>query len=120
MSASGQRAVPVKKRPSIPFGVRTLACLLSCALVALPGVARAQDGGVAAEDAPRIVKLENGHYDVNDPAFRALDGEMVRLQGVEREHKAESWVKVVLIAGAVGLAAGLAAGVIVGVSIPRK
>jgi hypothetical protein len=116
---SGQREVPVKKRPSLPFRARTLACLLSCALVALPGVARAQDGGVP-EDAPRIVKLESGHYDVNGPAFKALDDEMVRLQGVERQHKSESWVKVVLIAGAVGLAAGLAAGVIVGVSIPRK
>lgn len=67
----------------------------------------------AADDAPRVVRLENGHYDFNAPAFQKVDKELNRLQAVERQHEAESWWKPVLISLGVGLAVGVATGVIV-------
>ena len=117
MTPSGQRAVPVKKRPSlIPFRARTLAAT-ACLLVSLPGVARGQDGGLP--DAPLARRLDCGLC-LNEPAEKALDNELKRLQGVERQHKEESWVKVVLVSGAVGVVAGIALGVALGYAIPRK
>lgn len=63
-------------------------------------------------DAPRVLKLPNGHYDFNDPAFKAVDLEMKRLQQVERVHNQEpKWSTPVLVGMAIGLLAGAAAGV---------
>ena len=73
----------------------------------------------AADDAPRIIKLETGHYDVNEPAFKKLDNEMTRLQAVERQHEAESWWKPVLISLGVGFAVGLTVGVVVTVAVKK-
>jgi hypothetical protein len=69
-------------------------------------------------DAPRIIRLDDGSLHVNQPAAKALDDELKRLQGVERVHSAESWVQVVavsllmglLIGAGVGFATGYAAG----------
>lgn len=67
-------------------------------------------------DAPRVLKLPNGHYDFNDPAFKAVDLEMKRLQQVERVHNQEPpWATPVLIGMGLGILAGLAIGVPVGV-----
>ena len=122
--ASGQRAVPVNVRPFYYFlRVRTLACFLSCALVATPWVARAQDGGV---DAPRAVRLLPGQslnyptLALNEPAEVAVDAELKRLQSLERAHKAESWTGVLITGGVVGVLLGIAAGVVIGYAIPRK
>lgn len=51
----------------------------------------------------------------NAPAEQKLDDELKRLQGVERSHKAESWMTVVLVSSGVGLVVGsVIAGVVVG------
>ena len=97
---------------------RTLALLLSCALAATPGLARAQDGGLS--DAPLARRLDCGLC-LNAPAEKKLDDEVKRLQGVEREHKAESWLGVVLVSVLVGLTLGGATvGVIWYATTPRK
>lgn len=97
---------------------RTLALLLSCALAATPGLARAQDGGLS--DAPLARRLDCGLC-LNAPAEKKLDDEVKRLQGVEREHKDESWLSVVLVSVALGaLAGGLTVGAIWYATAPRK
>ena len=88
--------------------MRALALILSIALVS---PVFAQDAGVS--DAPHAVRLENGSLLLNPAAELRLDDEMKRLQGVERQHKAESWVTVVLISVGVGLVLGAATGVAV-------
>lgn len=98
---------------------RTLALLLSCALAATPGLARAQDGGLP-DDAPLARRLDCGLC-LNAPAEKALDDEVKRLQGVEREHKAESWLSVVLVSVLVGFTVGGATvGLIWYATTPRK
>lgn len=65
-------------------------------------------------DAPRIVRLTNGHYDFNPAAFSAVDAEMKRLQAQERAHKAEpEWYTPVLV----GLAVGLTVGAVLGAGV---
>ena len=62
-------------------------------------------------DAPRVIKLTNGHYDFNPAAFLAVDEEMKRLQAQERAHKAEpEWYLPVLVGLAVGLTVGAVTG----------
>lgn len=88
---------------------RTLACLLSVALVLLaPSEARATDGGVL--DPPRAITLENGSLLVNPQGVKALDDELKRLQGVERAHQEESWFKVVVVSVGVGILLGVGVG----------
>ena len=117
MKPSGQRVVPVNVRPFYSFlRVRTLACLLSCVLVSLPGVARAQDGGVP--DAPLAVRTDTGLL-LNPAAEKALDDELKRLQGVERQHKNESWFKVVAVSAGVGLILGVAGGIALGFALKK-
>lgn len=65
----------------------------------------AADGGV---DAPRVMQLPGGNYLFNEAAFLKVDSEMKRLQGVEREHKGESWLGVLLV----GMGTGALLGVI--------
>lgn len=113
-----QREVSGNERSDFFPASRTLALLLSCALAATPGLARAQDGGLP--DAPLARRLDCGLC-LNAPAEKALDDEVKRLQGVEREHKAESWLGVVLVSVLVGLTLGGATvGVIWYATTPRK
>lgn len=66
-------------------------------------------------DAPRVVKLTNGHYDFNPPAFNAVDAELKRLQQVERVHKGEpAWATPVVVGLLTGIVLG-AAGTLAGV-----
>lgn len=60
-------------------------------------------------DAPKVVKLTNGHYDFNPLAFAKVNEELLRLQQVERVHKGEpSWATPVLVGLATGLVLGTA------------
>jgi hypothetical protein len=69
-------------------------------------------GTYGGDDAPRIVQLSQGTYLFNKPAFDKVDGEMKRLQGVEREHKAESWGLVLVVGLSVGLLVGVPTGLL--------
>lgn len=101
----GLAQMPVKPR-SLPSARICASALVLC----LSLQARAQDGGVVL-DAPRVVKLTNGHYDFNAAAFLAVDAEMRRLQAQERAHKAEpAWYTPVLVGLSVGLTMGLLLG----------
>lgn len=114
MIAPDQREVSVKKAGSV-LPRRTLAILLSFALIQ---PAFAQDAGVS--DAPLAVRIESGLL-LNPAAEKKLDDELKRLQGVERSHKAESWLTTVLVAVGVGLVVGAAAGASVAlVAAPKK
>ena len=75
-------------------------------LVASISPAFAQDAGVS--DAPLAVRMENGHLDLSPAAESRINDEMVRLQGVERLHKAEKWLPVVMVSTGVGVAVGVA------------
>lgn len=104
MTKTDQLRVSGNPRSLNGSGARTLASLVLSLTLSFP--AWAQDGGVVS-DAPRIVKLANGHYDFNPPAYVTLDAEVTRLQQVERVHKAEpSWATPVLIGMALGALAG--------------
>ncbi len=60
-------------------------------------------------DAPRVLKLTNGHYDFNPAAFAKVDDELKRLQQVERIHKQEpSWATPVIVGLVLGTLAGAA------------
>lgn len=60
-------------------------------------------------DAPRVLKLTNGHYDFNPAAFAKVDAELKRLQQVERIHKQEpSWATPVIVGLVIGTLAGAA------------
>ena len=96
-------------------GSRTLACVLVLGL-STPLPAQAEDGGVPS-DAPVATRLPNGSLLINPSAEKRLDVEMQRLQGVERTHKAESWMTVVLISVGIGLVAGAAAGAAVTLAV---
>ena len=78
--------------------------LAACLVLALP--AFAQDAGVA--DAPLAVRMESGHLDLNPAAESRINDELMRLQGVERLHKAEKWLPVVMVSTGVGVAVGVA------------
>lgn len=54
------------------------------------------------------MQLPGGNYLFNETAFLKVDSEMKRLQGVEREHKGESWLGVLLV----GMGTGALLGVI--------
>lgn len=59
----------------------------------------AADAGVP-EDAPveaRVMRLPGNNYLFNEPAFVQVDSELRRLQALEREHKGESWLGVLLV-----------------------
>lgn len=94
--------------------VPTLASLVAlCLAISLP--ARAESDGGVVLDAPRVLKLTNGHYDFNPAAFTKVDDELKRLQQVERIHKQEpSHAAPVLIGLGVGLLTGAALGVAIG------
>lgn len=116
MNVPDQRVVSVKRRTFLPAscGVvqrRTLALFLS---IALSTPAFAQDAGVL--DAPTAVRLDSGLV-LNPAAEKKLDDELKRLQGVERQHKGESWVTVVLVSLGVGLVLGAATGVAVTLAV---
>jgi len=81
-------------------------CLLPL-LLSLPCFA--QDAGVT--DAPKVVILPGDNYLFNKPAFDTVNSEMSRLQGVERQHKAEQWATPVIIGLVVGVVAGAAVAV---------
>lgn len=72
------------------------------------------------DDAPKVVILQNGDYLFNKRAFDATNDEMKRLQGVERQHKAEQWATPVIIGMAVGLLAGIAIAVPVTVVVLKR
>ena len=82
---------------------RTLSLI---AVLGLSFTARAQDGGVLEE--PKVIILPDSTYLFNQRAFDVTNAEMKRLQGVERQHKAEQWATPVLIGIAVGFVAGAA------------
>jgi len=106
--------MPVKPRSFLSARI-CAAALVLC----LGPPAMAQDGGVVL-DAPRVIRLSNGHYDFNPAAFSAVDAEMRRLQAQERAHKAEpSHATPVLIGLGVGGAVGLVLGIVIGSSLWR-
>ena len=73
-----------------------------------------------AVDAPRIVRLENGDYFLNQAAFVRLDNELKRLQALELQHRSESWATTVLVSTLVGLVVGAAAsGIVFLVAVPK-
>lgn len=103
------QVTPPQKAQRAVAGCRTLACLLSVALVLLtPSEARATDGGVL--DPPRAVRLDNGSLLLNPQGSKLLDEELKRLQGVERVHNEESWFKVVAVGVGVGILLGVGVG----------
>lgn len=105
-------------RPTPLYARRTFASF-ACALVLLSGGARAQDGGLP-EDVPRILRLPGDNYLMNQLAYAKLDDELKRLQGIERQHKGESWSLVVLVGMGVGLVIGVPVGVLLSnLSQPR-
>lgn len=87
--------------------LRTLALVLA---LSLGSVARAEgeDGGT---EPAKIIRLPSNQYLVNEAAFKAIDFEVSRLQQVERNHKAESWLQVVLLSALVGLILGIPTGI---------
>lgn len=60
-------------------------------------------------DAPVAQKMSDGSVLLNPSAAKAIDDELKRLQGVERQHKAEEWVPVILLSVGVGILVGAAA-----------
>jgi hypothetical protein len=113
VTAPGQRAVPVKKTCA-PFTGRTLAFFLSIAWIS---PAFAQDAGVS--DRPTAVRLDSGLL-LSPPAEKKLDDELKRLQEVERQHRSESWVTVVMVSSAVGLVTGFLVGSLVVTAVLKK
>lgn len=82
---------------------RTRATLVALALV-FPSFARAESDGGVVLDAPRVLKLTNGHYDFNPAAFAKVDDELKRLQQLERTHKQEpSWATPVIVGLVLGV-----------------
>ena len=105
----GPAQMPVKPRSFLSARI-CAAALVLC----LGPPAMAQDGGVVL-DAPRVIRLSNGHYDFNPAAFSAVDAEMRRLQAQERAHKAEPpWSTPVLVGLSVGLTLGAVLGAAAG------
>lgn len=115
MIAPGQRVVPVKMARTFLYknARRTLVLFLCLAVPAF-----AQDAGVS--DAPIATRLESGHLDLNPAAEKHLDDEMKRLQQMERNHRSESWLTVVLVAVGAGLLVGAAAGASVALAVASK
>ena len=88
----------------------------------------AADGGLedAGVEVPRVFHLTTGPYAgdylFTEPAFRAVDSEMKRLQDAEQQaaknealRKAEpTWYQIVLVSTLVGIAAGAAGGFFLG------
>lgn len=68
--------------------------------------AESHDGGVSG---PRIVRKLDGTYNINQAAFDTIDLELRRLQNLERTHKDENWVGVVLTGMVIGLIIGAGA-----------
>ena len=60
-------------------------------------------------DAPVAQKMSDGSVLLSPTAAKAIDDELKRLQGVERQHKAEQWAPVILISVGVGILLGAAA-----------
>lgn len=118
--------------------LQALALVLVLATEAADG--GVEDGGAlsqASEDAgvelPRIFHLTTGPYTgdylFTEPAFRAVDSEMKRLQDAEQSaaknealRKAEpAWYQIVLVSTLVGIAIGAAGGFYLGrLSVPAK
>ncbi len=72
-------------------------------------------------DAPRAEKQIDGSVLLNPPAAKAVDDELRRLQGVERQHKAEQWAPVILVSIGLGILIGAAAvGVPVAIAAASK
>lgn len=78
--------------------------LICCALLA-GLVSRAE----LPKDAPVAQKMSDGSVLLSPTAAKAIDDELKRLQGVERQHKAEQWAPVILISVGVGILLGAAA-----------
>lgn len=98
--------IGLAQMPVTPRSFLSARICASALVLCLGSPAKAQDGGVVL-DAPRVVKLTNGHYDFNAAAFSAVDEEMKRLQAQERAHKAEpAWSTPVLVGMVVGLTVG--------------
>lgn len=57
---------------------------------------------------PSVTRLRNGDYYVPSTAWAVLDGELKRLQAVEKNHEAESWLGVFGVGALVGAGAVLA------------
>lgn len=112
MIAPGQREVPVKK--TLNLWGRTLALFLSIAWIQ-PAFADEPP----KTDRPTAVRLDSGLL-LSPAAEKQLDDELKRLQAVERAHKEESWIKVVLVSAAVGLVIGAAAGASVALAVAPK
>lgn len=91
---------------------RTLSLIF---VLGLSFAARAQDVGVLqpVED-PKVTILPDSTYLFNKRAFEVTNAEMKRLQGVERQHKAENAFIPVLIGLGVGTAVGLTTGIVIG------
>lgn len=114
---AGQREMPVKMAHSSSLRRILAALVLPLALISLD--ARGEDGGIPA-DAPVALKLANGSVLMNKQAFEATDAEMKRLQALEKNHKAESWVTVFLVGLAAGALAGAAVAVPVTLAVTNK
>ncbi len=72
-------------------------------------------------DAPKAETQPDGSVLLNPQAAKAVDDELRRLQGVERQHKAEQWAPVVLISVGLGILIGAAAvGVPVAIAAASK
>lgn len=94
--------------------MRTLALFLSIGLIQ---PAFAQDAGV---DAPILAVRHECGLCLNAPAEKKLDDELKRLQAVERSHKGEQWMTVVLVSSGVGLVVGaVIAGVVTGLVLKK-
>lgn len=88
---------------------RTLATLVALVLV-FPSFARAESDGGVVLDAPRVLKLPNGHFDFNPAAFAKVDDELKRLQQLERVHKQEpSWATPLILGMVLGVVVAIPA-----------
>ena len=90
---------------------RTIASLVALGITCAPFLAYGQSDGGVVLDAPRILHMPSGHYDFNPAAFKVVDGELKRLQQLERVHLMEpAWHLPVIIGAVVGLVVGTLTG----------
>lgn len=86
---------------------RTLALLLSL-LLSVPTLAETKP-----DDAPKVIKLSTGGFIYNNAAHLLVDGEMRRLQEIERIHKEERWFTPIFVSVCIGFLVGVALSVTV-------
>jgi hypothetical protein len=65
------------------------------------------------------LQLPGGSYLFNKPAFEKVDGELKRLQALERQHKDESWGIVLVVGLSVGLLVGVPTGVLLSQALSK-